>query len=219
MRAAYIQQRLFPSLRIEHTAIVRRGGRDLPIHIRQSELDSACGAYCAAMALALLGRIADVTVLSDRRTGVAGRLWHVAKKYYFDGVSSKELAAMIDSLDTDLLVEYCNGSHRKCLAFVQDQLTARSLVIVSWLSKNGNEHHWVLAVGIEGLQDGRHFQPQTILCLDPGAAPPQLSAWNGRLKFVRDSSTSRSAYIPYTCVDGWTTQVTLTGAVTISQPR
>ena len=219
MAARYLQQRLFPTLKIGVSAMVARGSQDVPLHVRQSDWDGACGTYCAAMALALLGRISDVAVLSDRRKGVAARLWQAARKYYFDGITAKELAAMIESLETDLHVSYYSGSHQKCLPLVQDQLAAGQLAIISWRSKNGNDHHWVLAVGIEGVQDGRSFTPETILVLDPGAEEPQLCGYNGRLRLAPTTSVSHKPYVPYSYSGGSSLQVQLTGAVLISDRR
>ncbi|MDB5855087.1 MAG: hypothetical protein JWR22_3128 [Herminiimonas sp.] len=218
MTNQFLQQRLFPSLRIEQTAMVHRGQRNFGLHIRQSDLDSACGTYCAAMALALFGCITDVTVLSDRRNGIAGRLWTAAKKCYFDGVDALELASLIESLDTDLRVSYCDGSHRQCLSLVLDQLSKGRLVIVSWMTKNESTHHWTLAIGTEGLQCGRRFVPETILVLDPGADSPQFCAYNGRLTLPSGTTINNKKFIPYSCYNAGALQVRLTGAVVIRAP-
>jgi hypothetical protein len=219
MATRFLQQRLFPTLKIGVSAMVARGNQDVPLHVRQSNWDGACGTYCAAMALALLGRISDVTVLSERRKGVAARLWNAARKHYFDGISAAELVAMIKSLDADLYTAHYSGSHRKCIGYTQMLLNAGRLAIVSWLSRSGHDHHWVLVVGTEGVQEGRAFTPQTFLVLDPGASEPQMAGYNGRLRFASLPSNSSKSHIPYECVGVSALQVRLTAVVAIGEVR
>lgn len=217
MARVFLQQRLHPALRIDWTATVMRGEKSTLLHCRQGDWDGACGAHCAAMALALMRRIVDATVLCDRRKGIAGRLWKAAQAHYFDGFTAAELADTIESLGADLHVMHYRGSHRKCLTYMQEQLAAGRLAIISWISRNGIDHHWVLAVGIEGLQEGRTFTPQTVLVLDPDAAEPQLCGYNGRLRFAPKASIPGNAYITYASASGWTLQVRLTSVVAIGE--
>lgn len=216
MAATFLQQRLFPTLRIGFAPMVARGKQEVPLHVRQSPWDGACGTFSLAMALALLGRIPDVSVLSERRKGIAARLWKAAREYYFDGISASELAAMIDSLDTDLFVASYSGSHRNCLEFALDQLASGRLAMVSWLSRDGSQHHWTLAVGLEGLQNRHHFSPETILMLDPGADEPQFCGYNGRLRFA---SSPKSRHVPYECIGGGSLRVRLTNVVAVGETK
>lgn len=215
MATPRLQQRFYPTLRIGLSAMVERGQRDVPLHCRQGDLDGACGAHCAAMALTLLGRIVNVSALSKRTKGVAARLWQAAQATYFDGTTASELAAMIESVDADLHIEHTTGTHRRCLEFVQQQFDAGRLVIFAWRSKSGKDHHWVLVVGMEGMQHGRVFTPQTFLMLDPGAPPPVLCGYNARLSFASSSKLYGARYLPFLDADGGTMPVTLTSAVAI----
>jgi hypothetical protein len=111
------------------------------------------------MALALLGQIADVGELSKRRKGIGTRLWEVAQENYFRGTDCIDLVYMLESLQTDLSVNYYDGAHRRTLAFVQKRIADGELVIVSWRTRDHSIHHWVLVIGSEGVQEGRAFTP------------------------------------------------------------
>lgn len=209
----YLIQRFHPNLHIGFVPSVLNGKRLMPIHCQQGTWDSACGMHCAAIALALLGDIHDVAVLSERRNGVAARLWRFAQATYFDGVNVEGLASVLEDTGTGRHITYYSGGHAKCLAFVLSHFEQRELVIASWRSQQGH-HHWTLIVGIEGLQTGHKFKPSTLLALDPGERAPQLCGYNGRLQFSVAARRKR-AYHPYLSADGYEVAVKLTSALSI----
>jgi hypothetical protein len=214
--ALNLQQRLYPTLRIGLTATVtteRRQG--IRLHCRQGEWDGACGMHCAAMALTLLGRLNGATNLASRRNGIAAAFWKAGVASYFDGVSGSELAQLIASLDPTLFVKSHCGKHSRLLKLTQAQLEAGRLVILAWSGRNGRIHHWVVAVGVEGLQDERRFRPSAILCLDPSGPEPVLCGYNGRLELVQNPASYGASYIRYLSNQGAITPATLTEAVVI----
>lgn len=216
MRHPYIQQRFHPRLKIGYTAVVEQGKRKIPVHCRQGEIDGACGTYCSAIALTILGKISDPTVISERRNGVAARLWAAAQASYFDGIRSKALAKLLESLDAGLFIQECGKSHRSILAFTKTQLEAGAMVILSW--QNRTQHHWVLAIGTEGKQVDEVFIPQAFLALDPAAPYPILCGYNGRVEFSDRISAQRPSYVHYFSTnDGNPILVTLTGAVSVGE--
>jgi hypothetical protein len=166
------------------------------------------------MALALFGLIRDVANLSKRRRGVAGRLWEAAKATYFDGADGEELAAIVDSLNTRVRVKHHAGRHRETLAFAQRQLAAGELVILSCRSRDYEMHHWVLAIGAEGLQQGSSFDPTALLVVDPGSAEPVMAGYNARLEL---RTCSHRGYLDYVTNDGLALPVRLTGAVSMKE--
>ncbi|HEY5800461.1 MAG TPA: hypothetical protein VIT92_09590, partial [Burkholderiaceae bacterium] len=91
MKTGYIQQRFHPAIFIGSSVFVRRGLRKLPVHCQQGAFDGACGAYCAAMSLAILGRIYDPSMLSNSARGIASRLWKVSQSSFFDGMTTDQL--------------------------------------------------------------------------------------------------------------------------------
>ena len=209
----FLVQRVHPNLHIGFVPSVLNGKRLMPIHCQQGTWDSSCGAHCAAMALALLGDIHDVTVLSERRNGVAARLWKLAQATYFDGVNVKGLASMLENMGMGRHITHYSGGHAKCSAFVLSHFAEGELVIASWQSQRGYQH-WILIVGIEGLQTGHRFKPSTLLALDPSVREPQLCGYNSRLKFS-ERAGSKSAYHPYLSADGYEVAVKLTSALSI----
>lgn len=215
MKHTFLIQRYHAKLLIDFVPCAARGERAIPVHCRQDQWSSACGPHCAAMAMALLSEINSVSELSNRRNGVAARLWHAAQITYFDGTSVSQLAAMIESLETGRPVTYCKGGHQNCLAFALSHLADSHTVIVSWKSRTGRDHHWTLVTGVEGLQVGRTFTPQTLLCLDPGLEEPMLSGFNARLEFTMHPPPRRAPYVRYRGTDGITLSVKLTSALAI----
>ena len=132
MKSRHIQQRFHPALSIGSSVYVRRGLRKIPIHCQQGDFDGACGAYCAAMSLAILGRIYDPLVLSDRSRGVASRLWQVAQSSFFDGMNVDQLATSLVDVDPTLDVRTCDlDDELKIVAFIRREIQKERLVIIS----------------------------------------------------------------------------------------
>lgn len=187
MKKRYIQQRFHPSIVVGSSVYVRRGMKKVPVHCQQGDFDGACGSYCAAMSLAILGRIYDPTVLSDRSRGVASRLWRVAQSSFFDGLTVDQLAALLTDVDPSLVVKTCDhDEERKILGFIKREIEKKKLVIVSWHAQRGDAHHWILLIGVEGNCQHETFKPQAFLALDPGTDAPIMSGYNGRLEIVSD---------------------------------
>jgi hypothetical protein len=212
----FLQQRFFPSLRLGLTPTVSRAKRgSSPFHCRQGEWDGACGLHCAVMALALLGRIATVKAFSKQRRGISARLWQTAQGTYFDGMSTDDMVAAMLSLDADLHVKQMDGRHREILDFTRSELAAGKLVIVGWRNPERTVDHWVLAIGVEGIQSGRTFTPHTLLVMDPSLGEPVMCGYNGRLQFTSHPLPHKSMYITYLGNDGTDLAVTLNAAVAI----
>jgi hypothetical protein len=214
MKHTFLIQRYHAKLRLDFVPCAARGERLVPVHCRQDQWSSACGPHAVAMSLVLTGDIQDVATLSNRRNGVAARLWHAAQITYFDGTTVTQLATMVDSLEIGRPVAYCKSGHQNCLAFALSHLAAGHAVIVSWKSRSGRDHHWTLVTGVEGMQVGRTFTPQTLLCLDPGIEEP-LSLFNARLEFTIHPPPRAASYVRYRGTDGVTLSVKLTSALAI----
>jgi hypothetical protein len=215
MARTFLLQRFYPTLRLGFSANAVRNGGTARVHCRQGDWDGACGPHCAAMALAVLGRIADFNAVSRGRKGISARLWDAAQETYFKGTDTIDLVYMLESLQTDLRVNYYDGTHRRTLAFTQKRIADGELVIVSWRTKDYAVQHWVLVIGIEGVQEGRSFTPNTLLIMDPGLAEPIMSGYNARLQFTSYPIPHSSIYIDYLTNEGSSLPVTLTGAVSI----
>jgi hypothetical protein len=206
----FLQQRFYPTLRLGLSVTVARRRGDATLHCRQGDWDGACGLHCAAMALTLLGRLSSVTTLSAPRKGIAARLWQAAAGMYFDGMSGEKMTLMLKSLHTGLRIKHFGGTHRQTLAFTQAQLRGGAVAIVGLQDRDKSIDHWVLGVGMEGMQRGRSFTPQTLLVLDPSLPEPEMCGYNGRLEFAQSR-----LYVTYLANDGTELLVKLIEAVAI----
>lgn len=215
MAPTFLQQQLFPTLRLGIKAGTTHNRLGLSVHCRQGGLDRACGLHAAAMALTLLGRITHATSLTRRRRGVAARLWKAAENTYFNGVDEVGLAEILESLNTKLQITRIDGNHRATLAFAKMQLEQGGLAITSIQSKDKKTNHWLLVLGIESRQNRGTFTPTALLVMDPGQSEPLLCGFNGRLQLTSRTIHSSPMYIDYVTNDGATLSVTLTGAVGI----
>lgn len=202
MATSFLQQRFYPTLRLGFKPTVARGNREISLH-------------CAAMALTLLGKINDVTSLSEQHTTVATRLWKASLATYFSGLYTGKLALIILSLNTGVKVNCRFKGHHKVLDFTKQQLREGGLIIVAWSNRKGTGGHFVLVHGVEGTQSGRTFTPTAFLVLDPDAAEPSFGGYNGRLEFTSHRNRRDSSYITYIENSGQMQSVTLISALAI----
>lgn len=219
MKRQFLEQRLYPKLQLGATLTVARGDTHTLIHARQGLWDGACGYFCIAMALAIMGRIGNIAKLCDRKSGVSGKIWKAARSNFFDGTLVTELVATINSLDAGLQVDQIDAGHRACLAFTLSALAKQRLVIVGWRERSSQDEHWVICDGVEGLRTGRDFAPHTLLCIDPSVSEPLLCGYNARLRFAQIKPSQHSPYVPYISLDGHALSVQLTAAVSIGEPK
>lgn len=215
MAPAFLHQRLFPTLRLGFNASVTHNRHPGSVHSRQGLLDRSCGIHCAAIALSLLGRITYPGNLPARQRGIAARLWKAAQTVYFVGMDHHTLSELLSSLSAHISVVTFTGSHQKTAAFAIDHLASGGLAILSWSTETANSHHWVLAVGVEGVQVGRDFTASTLLVFDPLHAEPVLCGYNGRIHLNSYPLRRQPAFVEYVAIDGSSLTVTLTSAVAI----
>lgn len=155
-----------------------------PLHLRQSDLDSACGVHCVLMSLLLLGlakhkHTDDLPESTDKRLAT---VWLRAVEYHFSGTHPKELRQLYEPYKQTLLLRFAKK------AFLQKAVDClhRGGVCIVGIS-NDDLAHWVLIVGVsynhEGKADG-------FLILDPSEAAIPLTAWNARLSFPKGEQES-----------------------------
>jgi hypothetical protein len=215
-----VHQRLYPTLRVGFapTATGKRG-QPVRVHARQGEWDGACGLYCAAMALTILGKITGATRLPDRKYGAAGALWSGGQSNYFEGLDGYELTCLLQGVDPELFVRWRQGTHSEVLRIAKAQLDAERLPILAWSSRSGGVHHWVLAVGIETVQKSGKPYASAILCLDPSRPEPVLTAYNGRIELLDNPRSYGPEFVRYVTNQGDTAAVTLTELVAVGNNR
>ena len=173
-------------------------GEDL-IHLRQGEMDGACGPYCVAMALITLGVMTrDEATLLHQYDG-RSRLGR-----FRDTMLS--FGALISSGTTDFEVGWLVECFSRAGVIAEPfEISARRkttvkkiaesidngrvpIVMVEW---DGGEAHWVLVIGYQGHEtsDGE-LQITHLLCLDPSNESPKVSLWNAVIEvFTEDGET------------------------------
>jgi hypothetical protein len=217
--SSFLVQRLHPNLHIKDVPSVMHGRRHIRIFVQQDFWSSACGAHSVASSMALLGEIKNVETLSERKTGAAGRLWKAAQAMYFDGATPQQLVEMIQTMQTGRRIALCTGVHTECLDFILNQLAKGNVVIASWHSRRGKQHHWIMLAGVEGHQTGQNFTPTTLLGIDGCLDEPYFSAYNCRIEFTSHPVPRSTKYVRYCCSDGSKLAVTLTSAISIQTAK
>jgi len=175
---------------------------------RQGNWDGGSPLHCVAMALALLGKLADPCHLPCHGTGSESIMWNAAWPHYLHGLTLSELTSFISELNLGVKPVTCQGSPREILQFSLRELTGNSPVIVGWRQRHPVTAHAALAIGIEGRQAGRAFDPHALLLLDPAGNEPDMAGFNARL----DRHGARQVHY---CSPGDIRKVVLEGAVSL----
>ena len=202
------------------------------VHIRQGELDGACGQHCLLMALTIFGaqpRGAWDVILS-RSSGPYQALATVMKANFFSGMFLDDIAACVDAAPAEIGYVACrersNRSARYVEQFCLKHLRAGSLVIVVILTSPRSQGHWTLMVGREeeqagtgaaraaaGLKRQRAPVARALLCLDPCAPAPTINAYNARLDLA--SRSGKRQKFQYVRSDGFMSRVIMTEAISL----
>jgi hypothetical protein len=205
-------QKLHPALQQGQRLTIAEA--KVAIFSQQSNWDSGCALHCLAMAAAMHGKLPDPVAASWRRRGAAADFWRFAAPYCLKGIDLSELASLIRELEWGLRPSSLEGSHQKVLRFCEQELALGRVVIVSWSPMNRSRGHAVLAVGVEGLAEGRTFEGRVLLALDPGENEPWLSSHNARMTYGGPALGKRAQHAIYVTA-GSTTKVVVTGAISI----
>lgn len=158
------------------------------IHLRQGDLDGACGPYCMVSALIALGLMTRKSARSmdlwDGRT----RQGRFRDALYAFGVMSSEgtdggdLQWLTDHFKgVGLRARYVDDSKKQVFNNVADAIESGDMPIigVEWPGGGG---HWMLVVGYQGVLLDGGPQLTHLLCLDPGHELPKVSLWNAVLE-------------------------------------
>jgi hypothetical protein len=133
------------------------------------------------MALALFGRIDDPVWLPYHDEGPERTVWDHAWPHYLHGLTLSELAGFIAELNIGVRPVLRDGNTTSILRSSEKELAAGNPVIVGWNQPHPVNAHAALVVGVEGRQNGRTFEPHSLLLLDPAGDAPVLASFNARL--------------------------------------
>lgn len=166
------------------------------VHVRQGDLDGACGPYCMFMALIALKLMSrDEAKNMDQLDGRT-REGRFRDALYAFGVLSSEGS---DGSDLEWLTDYfkAKGLSANHIESGKDHIFESvteaidlghfPIIGVSW---QGGGAHWMLAVGYQGVEREDDMQLTHLLCLDPGEETPRTSLWNSVLEIYNDDGSS-----------------------------
>lgn len=178
-------QKLHPAL-YPGRQLALAGSRQ-PLFSRQGMWDSGSALHCAAMALAMLGKLSDPVDVRGYSSGPVAQFWDRAWPHYLHGLTPSELASFVWELNAGVQPAQVEGSADEILHFCAHELAAGWPVITWIVNRRNGERHAALAVGLEE----RDTVPKALLMLDPADATPVLAACNARL----ESGKPHASYI------------------------
>lgn len=164
------------------------------VHLRQGDVDGACGPYSILICLLIHGVLGrdEVTSLDrlDGRTRLS-KFWNNLSSFdsmVRDGTHSDHLEWLTSCFQThpngsvvaNDIVEGTSSTKQK-LAAIKSSLGNDSPVIVG-LEWQGGGGHWAVVVGIEQIDD----QITKLLLLDPGFETSKVASWNAVLSVIKD---------------------------------
>lgn len=152
-----------------------------PLFSRQGHWDGGSTLHCVAMALALLGKLADPVYVPYHAAGSEQVVWDQAWPHYLHGLTLPELASFVAELNLNVRPATCTATGTDLLHFAQRELQAGWPVIIGWEQRHLVKWRAALVVGTEGRQGGRTFEPSAMVLIDPAGDEPGLAGFNARL--------------------------------------
>lgn len=185
-----------PLFKVSHQGPVGSATGDL-VHLRQGQLDGACGPYCVVSALITLGLMERDDVVNSmhawKGSSREGRFRDALYEFGVlscEGTVAKNLVGLTEHYKRlGLKADPVDLSKSEVFERVADAVESRELPIlkVKW---QGGGAHWLLVVGYQGEVDGEDLQLTHLLCLDPGQEAPRASLWNAVVEVYKNDGSS-----------------------------
>jgi hypothetical protein len=150
------------------------------IHLRQGDMDGACGPYALMMSLIInevivrndavsLGKIDGRTRLGKFKNNLLlfGSLCH-------EGTFAEDLEWLTDCFKNKAVAETHEQLPTKQLAATIKEYIDQETSVILGVKWQGGGGHWVVVVGYETIGD----QLTKLLVLDPGDPPSRINSWN-----------------------------------------
>lgn len=144
-----------------------------PLHLKQSDLDGACGHHCALMALMLFGDLKRDDLNGKPKKALAS-FWKSARRHYFVGAKPNRLASFFKPYRHAVSTKVAG---KNLVEEIRQTLHADGLAIVG--IQNASFDHWSLAIGV-GAREG-FPSDEKLLLLDPDFPPFSMMPWNATL--------------------------------------
>lgn len=169
------------------------------VHLRQGEMDGACGPYCVAMSLLARNMEKRTAFLAltpiDFRTR-AGRLLkeiHKADPMVLGGMDVTQMQELFAAHNT-ATSKLTYGTSRQLLDVASQSINNDFPVILNLHGRKAERlDHWTLAIGTDS---------ENIYLLDPGYDLPVGSYWNAMITVAPKTTRFGYRYInPWCCQD------------------
>ncbi len=189
-----------------------------PLHIRQSQLDGACGLHSLGMALLVLTGMPRSRIEGMARTsrGPLHGLWKLAHDGVFTGVEPKDLVRYLQPFAPALTAEVITTSSVKRIGrAVEAAVESGAIPVLRIDSRTWS--HFCCAVGFERGQ--KCTAPSALMTIDSAHSAPWIVPWNGRLDLSgsggRSVRISKSYPLTYRYIGGEAWAVRLRGLVIV----
>ena len=171
------------------------------VHLRQGEMDGACGPYCVAMTLIALGVMSREQAQSldsyDGRTrlGPFRESLLAFGALVSEGTDDFDVSWLVDVFKhAGVVTEVLDAAPRRqtTIRNIADAVDNRKIPIVCVDWDDGLAAHWLLVIGYQGYQanDDDELQITHLLCLDPTSDAPRVSLWNAVIEVFTEEGKS-----------------------------
>lgn len=172
------------------------------IHLRQGDLDGACGHHSFMMILIMLGKLERQearNILSlniDKRTRIGKFTEKVREIGYFQGTFASDIERIFgtflnEQVELISCAEHSDATGVEIREFVKSHVEKNEPVMLAIDFPGGA--HWVVVVGLDFAGEGDDKELYRFLVLDPGFNSPKFGFWNGALSY----KSTKGPY-PYT---------------------
>ncbi|TAF98710.1 MAG: hypothetical protein EAZ43_17055 [Betaproteobacteria bacterium] len=180
----YRWSRVHPALQAGQALYATTAQRKAAVRVyfrRQDDLAASCGILAVGTALSILGVIKASAFENAprRRHGLVAEIWRTLGDTYFTGITVTDLYERLGSLDLPIKLASALGKPAEVNAAVIGWLSAGGLAIIAYENTRNHYKHYVLGIGLGGVQTGRVQTVDSILTVDSGAPEPMLSVHNG----------------------------------------
>ncbi|QKE41989.1 MAG: hypothetical protein HO274_12280 [Ferrovum myxofaciens] len=170
--------------------LINNGG--CPVHLRQGDMDGACGPYCIAMALLTLGRLERDHIKPvkkiDYRTH-QGKFFKTIGTFDPMVISGTSGGKLLKLLEAHNLAEGTmisgTDNDKKLFPEITRALQENHPVAIDIKSSNDVVDHWTLAIG---------FNDTHLFLLDPGYELQTSKFWNATLSKIPTPTEKDFAY-------------------------
>ncbi len=197
------------------SALLRSTGTLQQVHLRQGDMDGACGPYAVIMGLLALGLVDRDEVTGTHRLDGRKRyakLWRCfsdAKDPLLRrGTDLDELREALEQSFPSLLQVVPAKSRGAGLFKWAQLLIEENVPAIVGFDWQGGGGHAALVVGYECDHEGK---TDSLLLLDPGAAPPRVTVYNATIRNVGRRGTWPYEYM----ADGESHLVSLDSAIAL----